>query len=145
MPPPTHLGPEWLAKNYTKADLTDFGSVLSVLMGIDDRYKFDPSELAIVHLAAIPAPGHAVDQKTFENNVMSTYNIFEAARKLGIKNIVSASSETLLGIPLVRMVIALFALTAEAEYCSFYITGSYSTCFSANYGRLPTRSTGSEA
>jgi nucleoside-diphosphate-sugar epimerase len=32
---------------------------------------------------------------------MSTYNIFEAARKLKIKNIISASSETVLGLPMV--------------------------------------------
>jgi nucleoside-diphosphate-sugar epimerase len=36
---------------------------------------------------------------TFSNNILSTYNVFEAARRLGIKNIVWASSETVLGLP----------------------------------------------
>jgi nucleoside-diphosphate-sugar epimerase len=36
---------------------------------------------------------------TFKVNTVSTYNLFEAVRKLGIKNVVWASSETLLGIP----------------------------------------------
>ena len=31
---------------------------------------------------------------------MSTYNVLEAARKLGVRNVVLASSETLIGIPL---------------------------------------------
>src|SRR4029077_2527384 len=35
----------------------------------------------------------------FSNNILSTYNVFEAARRLGIKNIVWASSETVLGLP----------------------------------------------
>jgi nucleoside-diphosphate-sugar epimerase len=38
---------------------------------------------------------------------MSTYNIFEAARKLKIKNIISASSETVLGLPMVNLVVDL--------------------------------------
>jgi nucleoside-diphosphate-sugar epimerase len=36
---------------------------------------------------------------TFSNNILSTYNVFEAARRLEIKNIVWASSETVLGLP----------------------------------------------
>ena len=35
----------------------------------------------------------------FKASTLSTYNVFEIARKLGIKNLVSASSETLLGPP----------------------------------------------
>jgi Nucleoside-diphosphate-sugar epimerases len=54
---------------------------------------------AIVHLAAIPGPGIVPNETSFRVNTMSTYNIFEAARRLGIRNIVWASSETLLGLP----------------------------------------------
>lgn len=54
---------------------------------------------AIIHLAAIPAPGLYPPSKTFKNNILSEYNIFEAARKLGIRSVVWASSETVLGIP----------------------------------------------
>src|SRR4030095_10384612 len=35
----------------------------------------------------------------FKVNTLSTYNVFEAARRLGIKNVVWASSETVLGLP----------------------------------------------
>jgi nucleoside-diphosphate-sugar epimerase len=84
------------AVRFSQADLTDFGQALSALSGIDERVaKVD----AVVHLAAIPAPGLAPNQVIFETNLISTYNVFEAARQLGIKNIVWASSETVLGLP----------------------------------------------
>lgn len=56
---------------------------------------------AIVHLAALPSPGQTSSSKQFNVNLSSTYNILEAARKLKIHNVVLASSETLIGIPLV--------------------------------------------
>lgn len=70
---------------------------------VRSSYTFDGSELSIVHLAAVPAPGRVPDQVAFQNNIISTYNIFEAARKLKIKNIISASSETVLGLPMVSI------------------------------------------
>ncbi len=77
-------------------DLRNYGQVLDVLLGLDDRHSgFD----AIVHLAAIPAPGMSPDAATFENNMLSTYNVFQAARRAGIKKVVYASSETVLGLP----------------------------------------------
>jgi nucleoside-diphosphate-sugar epimerase len=77
-------------------DLRDYGQVLDVILGLDDRHQgFD----AIVHLAAIPAPGLVPDAATFENNMVSTYNVFQAARRAGIKKLVYASSETVLGLP----------------------------------------------
>jgi len=69
---------------------------VDVFLGLEDRHAgFD----AVVHLAAIPAPGHAPDAATFENNMQCTYNVFQAARRAGIKKIVYASSETVLGLP----------------------------------------------
>jgi nucleoside-diphosphate-sugar epimerase len=77
-------------------DLRDYGQVLDVLLGLDDRHNgFD----AVVHLGAIPAPGIIPDAATFENNMLSTYNVFQAARRAGIKKVVYASSETVLGLP----------------------------------------------
>jgi nucleoside-diphosphate-sugar epimerase len=77
-------------------DLRDYGQVVDVILGLDDRHQgFD----AIVHLGAIPAPGLVPDAATFENNMLSTYNVFQAARRAGIKKVVYASSETLLGLP----------------------------------------------
>ena len=81
---------------FTRVDLRDYGQVVDVILGLDDRHEgFD----AIVHLAAIPAPGLAPDAATFENNMLATYNVFQAARRAGIKKIVYASSETVLGLP----------------------------------------------
>ncbi|MFJ5961752.1 NAD-dependent epimerase/dehydratase family protein [Pseudarthrobacter oxydans] len=77
-------------------DLRNYGQVLDVLLGVDDRHDgFD----AVVHLGAIPAPGIIPDAATFENNMLSTYNVFQAARRAGIKKVVYASSETVLGLP----------------------------------------------
>jgi nucleoside-diphosphate-sugar epimerase len=81
---------------FTAVDLTDFGQTLEALSAIDDRYA---GVDAVVHLAAIPAPGLYPNAHTFQNNIVSTYNVFEAARRLGIKNVVWASSETVLGLP----------------------------------------------
>ena len=49
--------------------------------------------------AAIPAPGLFPNARTFKNNVPSSYNVFLAAREAGIKTVVFASSETVLGLP----------------------------------------------
>ena len=79
-----------------QADLTDFGQTLDALSTVDSGPH---GVTGIVHLAAIPAPRIFTNAVTFENNIMSTYNVFEAAKRLGIKNIVWASSETVLGLP----------------------------------------------
>jgi len=77
-------------------DLRNYGQVLDVMLGLDDRHTgLD----AVVHLGAIPAPGIIPDAATFENNMLSTYNVFQAARRAGIKKVVYASSETVLGLP----------------------------------------------
>jgi nucleoside-diphosphate-sugar epimerase len=81
---------------YTRVDLTDYGQTVEALTAIDSRYQRVD---AVVHLAAIPGPGAAPNAATFENNMISTYNIFFAARAAGIRNIVWASSETVLGLP----------------------------------------------
>ena len=75
---------------------TDFGQALEVLSEIDDRYR---GVDALVHLAAIPAPGKQPNAVIFKVNMLSTYNVFEAARRLKIRNVVWASSETVLGLP----------------------------------------------
>jgi len=70
------------------ADLNNLGEVYGVLAGAD----------AVVHLAAIPAAHIKTSEATFQNNVMSTYNILEAAAGLGIRKVVIASSESSYGI-----------------------------------------------
>nr|BFE69713.1 NAD(P)-dependent oxidoreductase [Actinoplanes digitatis] len=79
-----------------RIDLTDYGQTVEALTRIDDRYdRID----AVVHLAAIPAPGLIPNAATFHHNITATYNVFSAARLAGITNIVWASSETVLGLP----------------------------------------------
>ena len=80
-----------------RIDLADFGEVAAAILGgVDERPgPFD----AVVHLAAIPAPGLAANARTITNNVSASYNVFEACRLAGIKNVVFASSETVLGLP----------------------------------------------
>ncbi len=74
------------------ADVTDFGQAVECLAGAD----------AVVHLAAIPAPGIHTEETTFRTNMLSTYNVFEAARLVGLHRVVWASSETILGLPFER-------------------------------------------
>jgi UDP-glucose 4-epimerase len=81
---------------FLSIDLTRYGDVIDALMGVDGRHSgFD----AVVHLAAIPAPGLQPDAATFHNNMLATYNVFQACRRAGIQRIVYASSETVLGLP----------------------------------------------
>jgi nucleoside-diphosphate-sugar epimerase len=81
---------------FTQVDLTDYGQTVDALFGIDDRH--DGLD-AVVHLAAAPAGGILADSQTFHNNMLATFNVFQGARRAGIKKIVYAASETLLGIP----------------------------------------------
>ncbi|MEV4639086.1 NAD(P)-dependent oxidoreductase [Actinoplanes sp. NPDC049548] len=79
-----------------KIDLTDFGQTVEALTAIDDRYG---SVDAVVHLAAIPAPGLLPNAATFHHNITATYNVFQAAKLARITTVVWASSETVLGLP----------------------------------------------
>lgn len=81
---------------FVRVDLTDYGQTVEVLTAIDSRYR---GVDAVVHLAAIPGPGAAPNATIFENNIVSTYNVFAGARAVGIRQIVWASSETVLGLP----------------------------------------------
>ena len=71
------------------ADLADYGQAAEGLAGAD----------AVVHLAAIPAPGLRPPAETFRINALSTYNVFAAAEAHNLKRVVWASSETVLGLP----------------------------------------------
>ena len=81
---------------FVRVDLTDYGQVFESLHAIDDRHTGID---AVVHLGAIPAPGMVPNAALFTNNVTSTYNVFAAAKACGIKRVVWASSETVLGLP----------------------------------------------
>jgi len=98
MTPLNHLGVENLI-----ADITDSGQMFNAMSsyaGLDELEggngvpKFD----AVVHFAAVPRILIKPDNETFRVNTIGTYNVIEAAVKLGIKKIIIASSETTYGI-----------------------------------------------
>ncbi len=85
------------------ADITDSGQMFNAMSsyaGLDELEpgngipKFD----AVVHFAAVPRILINPDNETFRVNTIGTYNVIEAAVKLGIKKIIIASSETTYGI-----------------------------------------------
>ena len=87
---------------FYRVDLTDRGQVTDALQwtgGKDHPFRSFSTPDAIVHLAAIPAPDLQPEEVTFRNNIVSTYVVFDAALRAGIKRIVWASSETTLGLP----------------------------------------------
>src|SRR5258708_7199412 len=92
--------------HFFEADLNHFGQAVEALRraaGTIDRRRSPLGEAAaVVDLAGIPAPSLAPDAVTFQNNLISTYNVCSAATLFGIKRVVWASSETAFGLPLTR-------------------------------------------
>ncbi|HLP68126.1 MAG TPA: NAD(P)-dependent oxidoreductase [Rhizobium sp.] len=89
--------------NTLLTDLTDSGQVFNAL---SQHFGFDGFETgkgparvdAVVHFAAVPRILMKPDNTTFQVNAVSTYNVIEAAVKLGIRKIIIASSETTYGV-----------------------------------------------
>ena len=84
-------------------DLTDAGQVFNALASDTTAREFDddlePKPIdAIVHFAAIPRIFVTTDNEVFRINVMATYNVLDAASKLGIKKVIVGSSETTYGV-----------------------------------------------
>ncbi len=77
---------------FLRVDLTDLGQTYGGLAGAD----------AVIHLAAIPHPLSDPPEVVFRNNVLSTYNVLEAASALGIRRVVLTSSFSALGFPFAR-------------------------------------------
>lgn len=73
--------------HYAELDLTSVRTVEGALRGCG----------AVVHLAAIPAPGARPDEEVFGTNVRTTFAVFQAARTLGVGRVVAASSTAALG------------------------------------------------
>ena len=83
-------------------DITDSGQLFNALSGYANIQELKSgnglkSFKAVVHLAAIPRILVKPDNETFRINTLGTYNVIEAATKLGIKKIIFASSETTYG------------------------------------------------
>ena len=84
-------------------DLTDSGQVIGAMSQFADFGELDegvgvPRYDAVVHFAAVPRVMIGTDAACFQANVKSTYNVIEAAVKLGIPKVIFASSETTYGI-----------------------------------------------
>lgn len=84
-------------------ELTDAGQVYDVMhsyAGFDELEpgtgvpKFD----AVVHFAAVPRILLSTDNECYRVNVLSTYNVIDAAVKFGVRKIIFASSETTYGV-----------------------------------------------
>ncbi len=84
-------------------DLTDSGQAMNAMTthfgygGYEIGKPPSPPD-AVVHFAAIPAILMRPDNVTFQQNVVSTYNVLEAAMKLGVRKVIIASSETTYGV-----------------------------------------------
>ncbi|WP_159881273.1 NAD-dependent epimerase/dehydratase family protein [Paenibacillus puerhi] len=78
------------------ADLNDAGQVHIALSPYAGRDRKEA--IGIVHFAAIPQAYTHTNEVCFRNNVMSTYNILEAAANFDIRKVVLASSESSYGI-----------------------------------------------
>jgi nucleoside-diphosphate-sugar epimerase len=72
---------------YFQADLTQPGDAFAVVRGME----------AVVHAAAIPDPTHNPPATVFQNNLMATFNVLEAAVRFGVSRFVNISSETVPG------------------------------------------------
>jgi nucleoside-diphosphate-sugar epimerase len=75
------------AAAYLQADLTDAGDAFAAVRGHE----------AVVHSAAIPDPVHSPAHRVFQNNLMATFNVIEAAVRFGVPRVVNVSSETVPG------------------------------------------------
>ena len=71
------------------ADLGDLGETVEVLRGAD----------AVVHLAGVWAQGVRTPVTTFDVNVRTTFNVFEAAAITGARRVVWASTQAVTGNP----------------------------------------------
>lgn len=72
---------------YVRGDIRDLGQVYGALSGAD----------VAIHLAAVRRPGIVTDDVVFETNVVGTFNVHEAAWRLGVRRVISTSSEAALG------------------------------------------------
>jgi len=85
------------------ADISDSGQMFNAMSSYANFGELEPGTGvpkfdAVVHFAAVARILINPDNETFRVNTIGTYNVIEAAVKLGIKKIIIASSETTYGI-----------------------------------------------
>ncbi|TVY84631.1 dTDP-D-glucose 4,6-dehydratase [Lachnellula suecica] len=114
--------PDPSADVYTlKTDLTDSGQVFNGLTSHFNMAGYESGSVpgppdVVIHFAAYARNMLVPDSELFQANVRSTYNIVEAASKLGVKKIIIASSETVYGVCFAQ---------GDAEYHSFPLEEDY--------------------
>lgn len=72
---------------FTGVDVTDYGALRAAFAGCD----------AVIHLAAIPNPRTAPADVTFRTNVQGTFAALQAAEDAGVRRVVLASSDSVVG------------------------------------------------
>ena len=72
---------------FVQADVTDASALCRAFAGQD----------ALIHLAAIPNPRTAPAEVTFRINVQGTFAVLQAAEEAGVRRVVVASSDSVVG------------------------------------------------
>ncbi len=85
------------------ADITDSGQMFNAMQSYAGFGELETGQGmqtfdAVVHFAAVPRILLKPDNETFRVNAIGTYNVIEAATKMGIGKIIVASSETTYGV-----------------------------------------------
>jgi nucleoside-diphosphate-sugar epimerase len=80
-------GPERGPVKYLIGDILDLGQVMEAMAG----------NQAVIHLAAVHNPNIATTPVVYQTNVVGTFTAHHAAFRLGIKRVVSASSNAIVG------------------------------------------------
>lgn len=75
-------GAERAGMTFAKVDMAQYDQVEQAIRGCD----------ALIHMAAIAAPGYHPDHVVHNNNVVGSYNALRAAAELGITHVCQASS-----------------------------------------------------
>jgi UDP-glucose 4-epimerase len=73
---------------YLTAEIADYDVMVNSIRGCD----------ALIHMAAIPAPGRHPDHVVHNNNVVTSYNALRAAVEVGIERVCQASSVNATGL-----------------------------------------------
>ena len=84
-PSPTMNPPHY---SFVQANLTDYEEFVRAIRDCD----------ALIHMAAIPAPGQHPDHQVHNNNVVASYNALRAAVEVGISRVCQASSVNATGL-----------------------------------------------
>jgi nucleoside-diphosphate-sugar epimerase len=80
-------GPAFEDARQIIGDIEDIGQIYGAFAGAD----------AVIHLAGIPTHSVVSNEVTFRTNTMGTFNVHEAAWRLGIRRVLTLGSEAVLG------------------------------------------------